>query len=146
MDIPRNISRKIVLTGVVTLGVFALGSAGAAAVAQTLTIGDRTGAVQRITSVTTGTTTPSPSAAPFDDRPDAPEATTTVEPADPVYVNAQGDVKGTGTDDGIAHAVGDDTGGPDDTGKSGDTSGSGGSTSGSGGSRDGGSDGTDGNR
>ena len=49
-----KISRKIVLTGVVTLGVFALGTAGAA-VAHTLTIEDHAGAVQNIAPVTTGT-------------------------------------------------------------------------------------------
>lgn len=136
-----NISRKIVLTGIVTLGVFALGSAGAAAVAHTLTIEDRTGAVQKIASITTGTTTPSPSASPFDDKSNDPTGTTTVAPAPPINVDDDGDVRHSGTDDGAAQDLGDDgaghhTGGSGDSGSG--TSGSG-PTSGSGGSDDGGS-------
>ncbi|MES2092198.1 MAG: hypothetical protein V4531_00065 [Actinomycetota bacterium] len=147
--------RRIVLTGAVTLGVFALGSFGAAAVAQTLTIGDRTGTVQGITPVITGTTNPTPGASspapsesPAAERSDAPRATTTVEPADPVYVNAHGDVedaRASGDSDyGSAPDVSDDTNRSGRTGGSGDTSGSGGSTSGSGSPRDdGGSTGPD---
>ena len=86
-----NISRKIVLTGVVTLGVFALGSAGAAAVAHTLTVEDRAGVVQQIVPVTTGTTSPSPSASPLDDKSVEPTGTTTVAPAAPTYVDDDGE-------------------------------------------------------
>lgn len=88
-----NISRKIVLTGVITLGVFALGSAGAA-VARTFTIEDRTGEVQNIAPVMTGTTSPSSSESPAgvgsEDPTDAaspspsafPDAAESVEPTD----------------------------------------------------------------
>lgn len=138
-----NISRKIVLTGVVALGIFALGSAGAAAVAHTLTIEDRAGAVQKIAPVTTGTTAPSPSATPLDDRSDGPAGTTTVAPAEPINVDDQGEVRHTGTEDGATHDVGAGAGGvsggtgsgqdSDGSGDSGSgTSGSGGATSGSG--------------
>jgi hypothetical protein len=102
-----NISRKIMLTGVVTLGVFALGSAGAA-VAHTLTIEDHTGVVQNITPVTTGTTSPSPNASPFDDKSDDPTGTTTVVPAPPVNVDEHGEAGQSDTADGAAHDLGDD--------------------------------------
>ena len=101
-----NISRKIVLTGVITLGVFALGSAGAA-VARTFTIEDRTGEVQNIAPVMTGTTSPSssespagvgsedptdaaspsPSASTRGDVSENPTNTTTVAPAPPVNID-----------------------------------------------------------
>ena len=108
-----NITRKIVLTGLVTLAAFALGSAGAAAVAHTLTIEDRTGAVQRSSPVTTGTTVPSSSAVPFDDKSVDPTGTTTVSPVDPMYVDEHGDVRHNG-DDGVGPGVGDDRA-PDDS-------------------------------
>lgn len=142
-----NISRKIALAGAVTLGVFGLGSAGAAAVAHTLTIEDRAGAVQKLAPVTTGTMTPSPSATPLDDKSNGPTGTTTVSPADPINVDDHGGLRNSGTHDGAPHDLGDDNlsdGGHDGTGDpsgddhdgSGDsgtgTSGSGGSTSGSG--------------
>ncbi len=103
-----NITRKIVLTGVVTLAVFALGSAGAAAVAHTLTIEDLTGAVQKTSPVTTGTTDPSSNALPFDDKSVDATGTTTVPPVDPMYVDEYGDVRHTGAEDGVTHGVGDD--------------------------------------
>ena len=103
-----NITRKIVLTGVVTLAVFALGSAGAAAVAHTLTIEDRTGAVQKTSPVTTGTTDPSSDALPFDDKSVDATGTTTVPPVDPMYVDEYGDVRHNGAEDGVTHGVGDD--------------------------------------
>ena len=103
-----NITRKIVLTGVVTLAVFALGSAGAAAVAHTLTIEDRTGAVQKTSPVTTGTTDPSLNALPFDDKSVDATGTTTVPPVDPMYVDEYGDVRHNGAEDGVTHGVGDD--------------------------------------
>ena len=104
-----NITRKIVLTGVVTLAVFALGSAGAAAVAHTLTIEDRTGAVQKSSPVTTGITDPSSTELPFDDKSVDPTGTTTVSPVDPMYVDEHGDVRHNGAEDGVAHGVGDDS-------------------------------------
>ena len=103
-----NITRKIVLTGVVTLAVFALGSAGAAAVAHTLTIEDRTGAVQKTSPVTTGTTDPSLNALPFDDKSVDATGTTTVPPVDPMYVDEYGDVRHNGAEDGVTHGVGED--------------------------------------
>ena len=103
-----NITRKIVLTGVVTLAVFALGSAGAAAVAHTLTIEDRTGAVQKTSPVTTGTTDPSLNALPFDDKSVDATGTTTVPPVDPMYVDEYGDVRHNGAEDGGTHGVGED--------------------------------------
>jgi hypothetical protein len=98
-----NISRKIVLTGVVTLGVFALGSAGAAAVAHTLTVEDRAGVVQQIVPVTTGTTSPSPSASPLDDKSVEPTGTTTVAPAAPTYVDDDGEASHSDTHDSATH-------------------------------------------
>ena len=98
-----NISRKIVLTGVVTLGVFALGSAGAAAVAHTLTVEDRAGVVQQIVPVTTGTTSPSPSASPLDDKSVEPTGTTTVAPAAPTYVDDDGEASHSATHDSATH-------------------------------------------
>jgi|GEM_PF-1677809 len=98
-----NISRKIVLTGVVTLGVFALGSAGAAAVAHTLTVEDRAGVVQQIVPVTTGTTSPSPSASPLDDKSVEPTGTTTVAPAAPTYVDDDGEASHSDTHDSAIH-------------------------------------------
>ena len=109
-----NITRKIVLTGVVTLAAFALGSAGAAAVAHTLTIEDRAGALQKSSPVTTGTTVPSSSAVPFDDKSVDPTGTTTVSPVDPMYVDEHGDVRHNG-DDGVGPGVGDDRGADDST-------------------------------
>ena len=103
-----NITRKIVLTGVVALAVFALGSAGAAAVAHTLTIEDRTGAVQKTSPVTTGTTDPSLNALPFDDKSVDATGTTTVPPVDPMYVDEYGDVRHNGAEDGGTHGVGED--------------------------------------
>ena len=103
-----NITRKIVLTGVVALAVFALGSAGAAAVAHTLTIEDRTGAVQKTSPVTTGTTDPSSDALPFDDKSVDATGTTTVPPVDPMYVDEYGDVRHNGAEDGVTHGVGED--------------------------------------
>lgn len=103
-----NITRKIVLTGVVTLAVFALGSAGAAAVAHTLTIEDRTGAVQKSSPVTTGTTDLPSSELPFDDKSVNPTGTTTVSPVDPMYVDEHGDVRHNGAEDGVAHGAIDD--------------------------------------
>ena len=103
-----NITRKIVLTGVVTLAVFALGSAGAAAVAHTLTIEDRTGAVQKSSPVTTGTTDPSSSELPVDDKSVNPTGTTTVSPVDPMYVDEHGDVRHNGAEDDVAHGATDD--------------------------------------
>ena len=103
-----NITRKIVLTGVVTLAVFALGSAGAAAVAHTLTIEDRTGAVQKTSPVTTGTTDPSSNALPFDDKSVDATGTTTVPPVDPMYVDEYGDVRHNGAEDGVTHGAGED--------------------------------------
>lgn len=122
--------RTVVLTGAVTLAVFALGSAGAAAVTHTLTIEDRTGALQKIAPVTTGTTIPSPSASLFDDKSLHPTGTTTVTPAAPLYVDDQGDAHPSGTDDGVSHDLGKDTGVSHDSGSG--TSESEGSTSGSG--------------
>ena len=98
-----NISRKIVLTGVVTLGVFALGSAGAAAVAHTLTVEDRAGVVQQIVPVTTGTTSPSPSASPLDDKSVEPTGTTTVAPAAPTYVDDDGEASHSAIHDSATH-------------------------------------------
>ena len=141
-----NISRKIVLTGVVTLGVFALGSAGAAAVAHTLTIEDRAGAAQQIAPVTTGTTTSSSSATPLEDKSDVSAGTTTVAPAIPINVD-DGATHDGATHDGATPNLSDENpsdGGHDGTGAvSGDahdgsvgwgsgTSGSGDATSGSG--------------
>ena len=103
-----NITLKIVLTGVVTLAVFALGSAGAAAVAHTLTIEDRTGAVQKSSPVTTGTTDLPSSELPFDDKSVNPTGTTTVSPVDPMYVDEHGDVRHNGAEDGAAHGAIDD--------------------------------------
>ena len=157
---PMNISRTIVLTGVVTLAVFALGSAGAAAVAHTLTIEDRTGATQKIAPVTTGMTNPSPSPSVLDDKSLDPTGTTTVRPADPVYVDDHGDAHPSGTDDGVAHDLGEGTGASHDsssgtgesegstsgTGRSGDTGSSGDSGSPSGSGAGGGSDDTGGHR
>ena len=143
-----NISRKIMLTGVVSLGVFALGSAGAA-VAHTLTIEDHTGVVQNITPVTTGTTSPSPNASPFDDKSDDPTGTTTVAPAPPVIVDEHGEAGQSDTADGAAHDLGDENVGtadgsghdgaghnPGGSGDSGSGAGESGSTSGSGASDD----------
>ena len=137
------------LTGVVTLAVFALGSVGAAAVAHSLTIEDRIGATQKITPVTTGTTSPAPNASLLDNKSLDPTGTTTVKPADPMYVDDHGDAHPSGTDDGVAHDLGEGTGVSHDsssgTGESeGSTSGSGrsgdsGSPSGSGSSGDSGS-------
>lgn len=143
------------LTGVVTLAVFALGSAGAAAVAHTLIIEDRTGATQKIAPVTTGITNPSPGTSVRDDKSLDPTGTTTVRPADPVYVDDLGDAHPSGTDEGVAHDLGEGTGASHDsssgtgesegstsgTGRSGDTGSSGetGSPSGSGSSGDSGS-------
>jgi len=98
-----NISRKIVLTGVVTLGVFALGSAGAAAVAHTLSVEDRAGVVQQIVPVTTGTTSPSPSASPLDDKSVEPTGTTTVAPAAPTYVDDDGEASHSAIHDSATH-------------------------------------------
>ena len=144
---PMNISRKIVLTGAVTLGVFALGSAGAAAVAHTLTIEDRAGAVQQIAPVTTGTTTSSSSTTPLDDKSDYSTGTTTVAPAVPINVD-----DGV-THDGATHNLGDDN--PSDSGHEGTGAvsgdihdgsvGSGSGTSGSGDATSGSGD-TDGHR
>ena len=103
-----NITRKIVLTGVVTLAVFALGSAGAGAVAHTLTVEDRTGAVQKTSPVTTGATDPSSNALPFDDKSVDATGTTTVPPVEPMYVDEYGDVHHNGAEDGVTHGVGDD--------------------------------------
>jgi hypothetical protein len=115
-----NISRKIVLTGVVTLGVFALGSAGAAAVAQSLTIENRAGVAQGIAPVTTGTMSPSPTESPANDKSNGPTGTTTVAPAPPVNVDDSGSGR-SGNDDGAEHGLGDgDTQGDGDS-KSGDS-------------------------
>lgn len=76
-----NISRKIMLTGVVTLGVFALGSAGAA-VAHTFTIEDRAGEVQNIAPVMTGTISPSPSESPDGDESEDPTDATSPSPSE----------------------------------------------------------------
>lgn len=146
-----NIPRKIALAGVLTVGVFALGSAGAAAVAHALTIEDRAGAVQKIAPVTTGTTTPSPSATALVDKSNDPTGTTTVEPADPINVDATGQFRHSGTGDDAVHdnsaRDSKSDGGSDGTGKSsGDnTDGSGDPRQGTSGSGDGtsGSDGTD---
>ena len=116
-----NITRKIVLTSVVTLAVFALGSAGAAAVAHTLTIEDRTGAVQKTSPVTTGTTGPSSNALPFDDKSVDATGTTTVPPIDPMYVDEYGDVRHNGAEDGVTHGVGDDGATHDGTAQDGTT-------------------------
>jgi hypothetical protein len=75
------ISRKIVLTGVITLGVFALGSAGAA-VAHTLTIEDRTGEVQNIAPVTTGANSPSPSESSSGDQSEDPTDSASPSPSE----------------------------------------------------------------
>lgn len=75
-----NIPRKIMLASVVTLGVFALGSAGAA-VAHTFTIEDRTGEVQNIAPVMTGTTSPSPSESPDGDGLEDPTDATSPSPS-----------------------------------------------------------------
>jgi hypothetical protein len=75
------ISRKIVLTGVITLGVFALGSAGAA-VAHTFTIEDRTGEVQNIAPVTTGANSPSPSESPYGDQSEDPTDSASPSPSE----------------------------------------------------------------
>ncbi len=104
-----NISRKIALTGVVTLGVFVLGSAGASAVAHNLTVVDRPGVAQTIAPVTTGTAVPTPGATPFDDKSAAPTGTTTVAPADPKYVDDSNEVGGSPSGDGVNHDLGDDS-------------------------------------
>jgi hypothetical protein len=144
-----NITRKFVTVGAVAIGVFALGSVGASAVAHNLTVEDRPGVVQKIAPVTTGTTVPTPSSTPFDDKSVDPTGTITVAPADPTYVDDHG-VDGPGhdvgddnggdddgiSDDGAGHDVGDDHGG---SGSTSSDSGSGSSTSGSGGSDDSGS-------
>lgn len=115
-----NISRKIVLTGAVTLGVFALGSAGAAAVANSLTIEDRTGLVQGLAPVTTGTTSPFPTATPANDKSDGPTGTTTVAPAPPINVDGGGaDHHGAG--EGAKHDLGDDGAGDGHVSGDGDT-------------------------
>ena len=75
------ISRKIVLTGVITLGVFALGSAGAA-VAHTLTVEDRTGEVQNVAPVMTGTNSPSSSESPDGDESNDPTDTASPSPSE----------------------------------------------------------------
>jgi len=75
------ISRKIVLTGVITLGVFALGSAGAA-VAHTLTVEDRTGEVQNVAPVMTGTNSPSPSESPDGNESNDPTETASPSPSE----------------------------------------------------------------
>jgi len=75
------ISRKIVLTGVITLGVFALGSAGAA-VAHTLTVEDRTGEVQNVAPVMTGTNSPSASDVPTDTASPSPSESASDDPTD----------------------------------------------------------------
>ena len=147
-----NISRKIVLTGAVTLGVFALGSAGAAAVAHTLTIEDRAGAVQQIAPVTTGTTTSSSSTTPLDDKSDYSTGTTTVAPAVPINVD-DGVTHDGATHDGATPNLGDDN--PSDSGHEGTGAvsgdihdgsvGSGSGTSGSGDATSGSGD-TDGHR
>jgi len=104
-----NIARKIVLTGVVTFATFALGAAGAAAVAHTLTIEDRTEAVQKSSPVTTGTTIPSPSALPFDDKSVDSPLKTTVPPVDPKYVDENGDARRNGAEDASVDGHGDDS-------------------------------------
>ena len=75
------ISRKIVLTGVITLGVFALGSAGAA-VAHTFTIEDRSGEVQNIAPVMTGANSPSPSESPYGDQSEDPTDSASPSPSE----------------------------------------------------------------
>ena len=101
------------LTGVVTLCVLALGSAGAAAVTHTLTIESSTGAPQKIAPVVTGTTMPSPGESLIDDKsvgPTGTTGTTTVRPAEPMYVDDHGDTHPSGTSDGVAHDLSEDTG------------------------------------
>ena len=103
--------KKFLLTGIVTAGVLILGSAGAAAVAHTLTVEDQAGQIQKIAPVTTGTTTPTPSGSHTPgptDVPTDPTGTTTVAPAAPQYLDDHG---GDGNDDGVGHDVGDDHGG-----------------------------------
>ena len=75
------ISRKIVLTGVITLGVFALGSAGAA-VAHTLTVEDRTGEVQNVAPVMTGTNSTSSSESPDGNESNDPTDTASPSPSE----------------------------------------------------------------
>jgi len=75
------ISRKIVLTGVITLGVFALGSAGAA-VAHTLTVEDRTGELQNVAPVMTGTNSTSSSESPDGNESNDPTDTASPSPSE----------------------------------------------------------------
>ena len=84
------ISRKIVLTGVITLGVFALGSAGAA-VAHTFTIEGRTGEVQNVAPVTSGANVPSSSESPSGDESADPTDSASPSPSESPSGDQSGD-------------------------------------------------------
>jgi hypothetical protein len=153
-----NNTTKFFLTGVATLGILGIGTAGAMAMTSSLGVKDQAGTVQTITPVKTGSSTSAPTSSPTP----VPSGATTVAPAAPVYLDDEGLRSGTSDDSsthtGTGHEVGDDNGvdpaGHDATDdSSGDTSGvsdksgydgskSGSSTTGSGssGSNDSGSD------
>jgi hypothetical protein len=149
-----NKTTKLLLTGVTTIGILGIGTAGAMAMTSSLGVKDQAGTVQSITPVTTGSASSTPSASPTP----VPTGATTVAPAAPVYLDDKGGERSGASDDSATHEVGDDNGvdpsGHDatddksgDSNKSGsdsstsDSSKSGGSTSGSSDSGTSGSDG-----
>ncbi len=153
-----NKTTKFILTGVTTIGILGIGTAGAMAMTSSLGVKDQAGTVQTITPVETGSAANTPSASPTP----VPSGATTVAPAAPVYLDDKGGERSGGSGDSATHSgthdVGDDNGvdpsghdATDDKGgdsiKSGsdsstsDSSKSGGSTSGSSDSGTSGSDG-----
>ncbi|MBK4346561.1 hypothetical protein [Lacisediminihabitans changchengi] len=130
---------KFIITGVATLAILSIGTAGAVAATSSLGVTDQTGRVQQIDSVTTGsddsTAAPTPSPSTSTD----PSGTSTVAPASPVYIDDDGGDRPDGvSDDGPTHDVNDDHGGTSGSGL--DDSGSNDSGSGHGGSSGHGSD------
>ena len=117
---------KFILTGVATLAVLGLGTAGAVGMSNALSFGDQTGHVQPIAPVVAGTASPTstPSASGTPEATGTPEpepsGATTVAPAAPKYIDDHGndaaDDNGTGAsgaDDNstTGHDLNDDNGG-----------------------------------
>ena len=123
---------KFIITGVTTLAILGIGTAGAVAMTSSLGVSEQTGQVQKIDPVSTGSDDSTPSASPSPSTSTDPSGTSTVAPAAPVYIDDHGGDRPDGvSDDGVNHDLGDDHGG--DSGSSGSgSSGSGSDDSGSG--------------
>jgi len=105
-----NTTTKFFLTGVATLGILGIGTAGAMAMTSSLGVKDQAGTVQTITPVKTGSSTSALTSSPTP----VPSGATTVAPAAPVYLDDEGLRSRTSDDSsthtGTGHEVGDDNG------------------------------------